>query len=213
MSEADAPKIQVLKTFKEAVQLIVTSQGLGCVDIPIGLVSSTRRCDSEARRMLGSPRASSVFTPPCREALDATEAAGIRALNLQWTGRSLSAQALGIIPKIREVDLVMTPALQAHVREVHPEVIFAAMSSAGVGLREGKKSQAGRSTRLAMLPAVWSRVAETSSFSKSIAAPDDVIDSLAALTVALKALSGAVRRLPAELEDRDDRGLAMEMLY
>ncbi len=42
------------------------------VDIPIGLPSDVpRACDLEARKLLGQPRGSSVFPPPCREALSA----------------------------------------------------------------------------------------------------------------------------------------------
>ncbi len=43
------------------------------VDIPIGLLEEPsaggRECDKEARRILGTPRRSSVFTPPTRPAL------------------------------------------------------------------------------------------------------------------------------------------------
>ena len=43
------------------------------IDIPIGLLQEPsaggRECDKEARRLLGTPRRSSVFTPPTRAAL------------------------------------------------------------------------------------------------------------------------------------------------
>ena len=43
------------------------------VDMPIGLLeepsSGGRECDKEARRLLGTPRRSSVFTPPTKPAL------------------------------------------------------------------------------------------------------------------------------------------------
>lgn len=163
--------------------------------------------------MLGSPRASSVFTPPCRAALGGTTAEEIRSLNIRATGRSLSAQALGIIPKIREVDLELDPDLQAFVREVHPEVIFAMLRSTGAGVAAPKKSVEGRGARLALLPPNYSRVALSATFRRSIAEPDDVVDALAALTVALRAADGQARSLPTGAKERDERGLLMEMVY
>ena len=38
------------------------------IDIPIGLSDSNRQCGTDARREIGC-RHSTVFTPPCREAL------------------------------------------------------------------------------------------------------------------------------------------------
>jgi predicted RNase H-like nuclease len=34
----------------------------------------------------------------------------------------MSHQAFGILPKIREVDQLMTPEVQETVREIHPEL-------------------------------------------------------------------------------------------
>jgi len=76
------------------------------VDIPIGMPWSgctSRPCDSMARRALG-PRASSVFSPPARQAARAANIDQARALNIDEVGRSLSAQAWGICKKIAEVD-------------------------------------------------------------------------------------------------------------
>jgi predicted RNase H-like nuclease len=134
-------------------------------------------------------------------------------LNVAATGRSLSEQSLGIVRKIREVDLVMTPALQACVREVHPEVVFAARSGAGAGLASSKKTTEGRSARLALLPPAWAEAARAAAFPRKDAAPDDVVDALAALDAALRIASGRVRRLPDGPEERDERGLAMEIVY
>lgn len=41
------------------------------IDIPIGLSDMNRRCDTDARKVLGR-RHSTVFTPPCRVALEAS---------------------------------------------------------------------------------------------------------------------------------------------
>src|SRR5262249_56126001 len=81
------------------------------VDMPIGLLAvpqqGGRDCDRQARRLLGR-RASSIFTPPPRSLLEATHYAQVR-------GHGLSVQAFNIMAKMREVDRVMTPALQPPV--------------------------------------------------------------------------------------------------
>jgi predicted RNase H-like nuclease len=212
-SPARAPTFEIVATFPEVVRRILEAGGVGAIDVPIGLVEGARRCDREARRLLGRFRASSVFTPPCRGALAATGRARIRALNVAATGRSLSEQALGITGKIREVDLAMTPALQARVREVHPEVVFAARSGTGAGLAASKKTAEGRSARLSLLPPAWADAARAVAFRRKDSAPDDVVDALAALAAALRIASGRARRLPEGPEERDRRGLVMEIVY
>ncbi|MEM9305289.1 MAG: DUF429 domain-containing protein, partial [Pseudomonadota bacterium] len=99
------------------------------IDMPIGLPhvdQPVRRCEPEARKLLG-PRRSSVFNVPCREALDAPTYADGSARNAAITGRKLSRQSWAIVPKIRELDelLLARPALRASLREAHPEVCFA----------------------------------------------------------------------------------------
>ena len=74
------------------------------IDIPIGLLEvqqpGGRECDRQARRLLGR-RASSVFTPPTRALLEATRYEQVRS-------HGVSTQAFRILPKIREVDRLMT---------------------------------------------------------------------------------------------------------
>ena len=66
------------------------------VDIPIGLPSKqcpVRPCGLLARKLLGAPRASSVFSPPSRAACRAASVAEARRINLSEVERSLSEQA------------------------------------------------------------------------------------------------------------------------
>ncbi|HEY5023586.1 MAG TPA: DUF429 domain-containing protein [Acidimicrobiales bacterium] len=123
--------------------------GAAGVDIPIGLPETgARRCAVEARRLIGARR-SSVFPAPVRGVLGATtyaEAAGrSRAL---W-GRGLSRQAFGILPKVGEVDALITPRRQRYPVEVRPEVSFTVM--AGSPMAYPKKTPAGGAERLAAL--------------------------------------------------------------
>ena len=209
------PVFQLVERFEEIARRARRGVALACVDVPIGLAVDRRRCDQEARSTLGWPRASSVFAPPCREALRGRTAAEIRLLNRRGTGRSLSAQALGILPKIREVDELMTPRLQRSIHEAHPEVVFASLR-AGAGLAAGKKTARGRRQRLALLPPNFASAAPTSRtrpFRARDAALDDYVDALAALVAAIRLSRGRARRLPRDGEDRDERGRAMEIAY
>ena len=117
--EAPEHQVTICARFDDVLALLPTSV-VCAVDIPIGLLAERqpggRDCDRGARRLLGR-RASSVFTPPTRPLLEATHYAQVR-------GHGLSIQAFNILPKIREVDRVMTPALQQRVYEAHPELAF-----------------------------------------------------------------------------------------
>ncbi len=106
----------------------MTNSAIVAIDVPIGLTEcGPRECDIEARRLLGSPRASSVFPAPVRACLDAASYAEACEAHHRADGRRMSQQAFGILKKIREVNEVMlrNPKLQARIREVHPEVCFA----------------------------------------------------------------------------------------
>ena len=211
-----APRFFVVRQFREIARLARRGEAMACVDVPIGLTEDGRRCDQTARQVLGWPRASSVFTPPSRAALRGRSSDACRALNLRSTGRSLSAQALGILPKIREVDELMTPRLQCWILETHPEVVFASLDPAGRGLVASKKSPAGRRQRLSLLPPSFAAAAPTASsrpFPAGDAALDDYLDALAALVAVMRLAAGTARRLPLEGEDRDGRGLAIEIVY
>jgi predicted RNase H-like nuclease len=115
------------------------------IDIPIGLLDQIspggRVCDRLARRLLRR-RASSVFSPPTRDILTATHYEQVR-------GHGMSRQAFGIMPKIRQVDRFMPPALQQLVYEAHLELAF--MALAGHPMQHNKKTPAGREERLQAL--------------------------------------------------------------
>ena len=69
------------------------------IDIPIGLPNGPRTCDKAARKLLGQPRGSSVFSPPCRETLSAVDYADACRINEAQTGKRISRQAWSIAPK------------------------------------------------------------------------------------------------------------------
>lgn len=210
------PRFLLFRTFAALAAHVRGAGALACVDVPIGLCDGGRACDAEARRLLGPARAASVFTPPCRGALAGAGAAAIRALNRRATGKSLSAQTLGIVAKLREVDAVMTLALQRRIREAHPELVFAALSPGGRGLAASKKTAEGRRARLALLPPALAAAApdrRSRPFPAAEAALDDYVDALALLTAAARLAAGAGGRVPAGAPPRDARGLRMEIVW
>lgn len=186
------------------------------IDMPIGLSDDgSRACDLEARRLLGRPRASSVFPAPCRAALAATTYRRACALSRRTLGVALSRETFNILPKIRQVDALMTPALQEAVREVHPEVVFALLAGRGRGLAQPKRTRAGERLRLSLLRRVAPRFdpgAVRRRLGAARVARDDVIDAVACLVAAARIRRGEARVLPEGAIERDARGLRMEIV-
>jgi predicted RNase H-like nuclease len=246
------PSFSIVPTFAALLAALQGQRAIVAVDIPIGLPSGAprdngrRRVDEAARRFLGSPRSASVFSAPCRPTLTAgsyREAceAEVRARSAT---KGLSQQAYRIIPKIREVDEAMTPAHQAPVgpgsgvwvREVHPEVVFAALSGddqPGHGLVHSKRrcngcrgtDCPGESERLALLhrvvPAfdpVTVRRHLLQTFEQpprwrgSVVGRDDIVDAVACLVAAFRIANGQALTLPSGDPECDARGLRMEIL-
>ena len=142
------------------------------LDVPIGLPEhGVRPCDVAARLALAGGGASSVFAAPTRRVLAAATYADARALQ-----PSLSAQAFGLVPRIREVDTALrarAPQVHDRVVECHPEVVFRRL--AGRPLPR-KKSAAGVLQRLAALTAALGSVPTDGPVR---AAVDDALDALA----------------------------------
>jgi predicted RNase H-like nuclease len=180
------------------------------IDIPIGLPTrGARPCDVAARRLLGTPRSSSVFPAPMRPLLPATTYAEACAIRRQIEGKAVSKQLFHILDKVGEVDEAMTPALQARVREGHPEVSFAAL--AGAPMLHRKSSAAGRAERTVALEAALGGVDPMLGFAPA-GAKTDVVDALACLWTARRAAAGRAGTLP-EMPAVDERGLKMEIVY
>lgn len=151
------------------------------VDIPIGLAQTGwRACDLAARKLLGA-RWPSVFLTPVAAALDVAE-----------RPPSVSAQAWNLIAKIREAAAVA----DARLREVHPEVAFAAM--AGGPLRHPKKTWDGQGERLELLHANGIDLPRLLKLGTGVA-PDDVIDAAAAAWTAARIAAGTAQSVGDEV--------------
>lgn len=199
----------------EAVLNLSPAPHIIAIDVPIGLLDTPqpggRDCDRLARRLLRR-RASSVFSPPSRAVLQATHYDQVR-------GHGMSRQAFGILPKIREVDSLITPAHQSTVYEAHPELAFMHLSAAPV--QGNKKTAAGRETRLqALRRAAHPRYLALSSalqralctYKRAQVAPDDLLDACVLLRTSYRLATAQAQHLPA-LAVRDAKGLRMEICY
>lgn len=200
--------------FADVLNLTPTPAVLA-VDMPIGLLDTPqpggRECDQLARRLLGR-RASSVFSPPSRLVLHATHYDQVRAYGM-------SRQAFGILPKIREVDSLITPAHQTTVYEAHPELAF--MLLAGTPMQHNKKTAAGREERLKALrrapqprcrplqPALQ-RALRT--YRRAQVAPDDLLDACVLLRTSYRLAAARAQYLPAT-PAWDAEGLRMEICF
>jgi predicted RNase H-like nuclease len=186
---------------------------LVCVDIPIGLSDGAepRACDVAARRLLG-PRASSVFPTPARACLTTTTYEEASQINFQSVGKKLSKQSFFIIDKIRQVDDLITPAMQQHVREIHPEVTFHALNN-NRPAEHKKRCIPGRNERIALLANAFPAAADILGGTRKarVVEADDILDALAAAWTAAKVIIGQAATLP-EHPATDRKGLRMEIL-
>lgn len=187
------------------------------VDIPIGLSDRDGRApDALARRFVGGKRASSVFSAPVRGVLDARSRAEACDRHRLIDGRGFGAQAFAILPKVREWDTLLRGDAQARrrVREIHPEVSFAAMN-AGVGLVPSKRSDEGHALRVQLLGGhfgLGAVEALVASVPRRLAAGDDVVDALAALWSPERIAAGRAGSLPSPAAV-DSSGLQMAIWY
>ncbi len=209
-------ELRLVEHFEELLGSIGQPAAMA-VDMPIGLppryVPGGRRCDQAARQLLGAGWTSSVFSPPARPALAASDHR--HAMTLQ--GGGLSIQSFNIVPRIREIDAVMTPAHQAWIREAHPELAFRALND-GRQLRHRKRTTAGQRERAALLRKVFGAALPDPAGARLALGPrgltiDDVIDALVLADVARRIHRREAHRVPAGDPPVDARGLRMEIWF
>jgi predicted RNase H-like nuclease/predicted enzyme related to lactoylglutathione lyase len=163
--------VQAFRCEAFAEALLVDAQVVA-VDIPIGIPDvGARPADEAARRFVG-PRAPSVFTTPVRRLLEAPTYAEARAVAVELTGKSISAQSYGLGRRILEVDEYARE--DERVIEVHPEASFRELArrpllskrrADGLAERRALLEQAGIE-----LPASVPRIAEPDLLDATVAA-------------------------------------------
>lgn len=201
---------------REALRRLVDATHIA-IDMPIGFRDVAERggraCERLARaRMPG--RTSSVFSSPCRAALEQSDYRAASAVNRTSCegGVGLSKQSHAIFPKMREVDAAMTSGLQDRVFEVHPEVSFTELARAqNTTIRFGKKTLGGQVQRIQLLEANGLRVASLLDRRRDFGAgADDVLDAAVAAWTAHRRRLGQAYCLPGD-PPVDARGLRMEI--
>ena len=188
------------------------------IDIPIGLKtdgSAERRCDPIVRKLLG-PRRSSLFPAPCRDAIYASSYQEACDINQRLTGKRLSVENWNIIPKIREMDCLLSDDTTARgcIREIHPEFCFWGL--AGQPMQYPKKRSEGLAERAELLQSIYPGTTDIidyalSTYRRKDVARDDILDALAAAVTGLVGGEN-LASIPQEPEF-DERGLRMEMVY
>ena len=122
------------------------------IDIPIGLssINFSRTVDTQARTYLNK-RKSSIFSPPCREALQAKTYKEALAINRQICKKGISIQAYNIGSKIKAVDQWLEHKPETiQVFEAHPELCFKTLNN-NCDLKYSKHDKAGLDDRLEIL--------------------------------------------------------------
>ncbi len=187
------------------------------LDVPIGLTDrGPRACDLAARRLLGRPRASSVFPAPIRAALRTPSRAEARRITEARDGRGVGCQAWNIYRHVRAWDALLRrdAAARGKVFEVHPEVCFFALNGEAP-LRHGKKSPEGQRERRRLLEGAFGRAAVEAALADLAGERfglDDFHDALAALWSARRIAQGEACSLP-EQPPHDRCGLPMGIWY
>lgn len=194
--------------------LIQRGFAVTAIDIPIGLPAATsRRCDLAARRVLGL-RGVSVFPTPVRAVLATQTYEEACAASFAASGKKLSKQTFGIVPKIREVDTFLrnNPSFRTRVFEVHPEVSFTYWNGGQI-LSHSKHSGFGFAERLGLVEQAFPGAAEQirRSFPSREVADDDILDALATLWTAWRIHAGTAVRI-GDVVEEDEHGLPMQIV-
>lgn len=110
------------------------------IDIPIGLSSKKvkRTIEKKLRGEL-KYKHSTVFNPPCREALNENDYVTAKRKNIEIEGKSLSIQSFNISNKIKEIDKYLRSKSEMEIIESHPELCFKYLNNGNVLL--SKKSE------------------------------------------------------------------------
>lgn len=196
------------------------------LDIPIGLPKVPERggraAEQAARALLG-PRASAVFSTPCRAAVERAKSLGfsnasyaeVSQTNASASSQKLkiSKQAFFLIPRIAEVDdhLICTPTDRVRVIETHPELAFSRLSSEPL---PPKKTFRGKLARAQLLEKVSFPLCREilAMEDHAQASPDDVLDACACALTASRKLRGEAWALPED-GSLDEQGIPMTIWY
>jgi len=184
--------------YKPAYQIISLAAPIGLLDdhVPGG-----RRCDRDARRLIGWPRNGAIVSAPARSALrDVADGRDV----------ALSAVSRRLVHRFAEVDADIQPYWQRTVFEVHPELSFFQLNE-DRPLRYSKHRRAGVAERTALLKERLPGVERILDAHLRGARPAHLVDAAVCLWTARRVAAKAVSRLP-ETPEWDSVGLRMEIV-
>lgn len=216
LSGPGGPSLEIYPSF-DALLLAEPFLTVIATDMPIGLPDRIgpggRGPEKAARAHLGL-RQSSVFTVPSRSAVyeeDYREACNT-ALKTSDPPKKVSKQCFYLFPKIREIDAVMTPALEARVFEVHPELAFWRLNGGQeMSLPKKIKSRAnpaGLDQRKDLLATHGLPQTFLDQPPPKGCGRDDLLDAAANCLIAERIFHGTAEPFPRDFQ-RDGKGLRM----
>ncbi|MBD1546908.1 DUF429 domain-containing protein [Roseibium aggregatum] len=216
LGEPAEVRLAVFSSFSEVLKHSPTVSVIA-VDMPIGLPdrigAGGRGPEKAARRHLGE-RQSSVFAVPARSAVYAEDYA--QACEIAQTTseppKKVSKQAFYLFPKIREIDGLMTPELEARVYEVHPELAFWRLNNGeAMSLPKKIKSRAngpGLDQRRDLLVSCGFERDFLDQKPPRGCGRDDLLDAAANCLIAERIANGGAEPFPKDFQ-RDGKGLRM----
>ena len=185
------------------------------IDMAIGLQSSIDdvRPDNAARALIPG-RTSTIFSVPARQAVYADTKKEIREANKKALGKDLPAQAIAIIPKMRELDefLQDNPIHKNRIKESHPEVCFSRLNGSVVMSR--KADHEGIVERVRIIKDYFPNITEEFVFQeakKFQCNADDIVDSIVLSITANLAVQGKSDVIPEKVQE-GATGLRMQMI-
>ncbi|MCB0650670.1 MAG: DUF429 domain-containing protein [Saprospiraceae bacterium] len=189
------------------------------IDIPIGLSSDDfiRTVESSLRKELPG-RQSTVFNPPCREALKFTDYESAKSINQKTEGKSLSIQSFFISSKIKEVDdFLLKGNRQLEIYESHPELCFKYLNPPQQVLLTKKSKNEGIKDRLAILEKYDPEISPLyhdilGNTQRKDVKKDDIVDAIC-LCLANRLAGPAGLSFIKDKQARDDAGIDIKIAY
>tara|TARA_A100001011_G_scaffold386539_1_gene462574 strand:- start:551 stop:1099 length:549 start_codon:yes stop_codon:yes gene_type:complete len=175
--------------------------------MPTGLEINkpNRSCDIAARKFLG-PRSSTIFSPPCQDAIYSKNYDEAKATNLKKTGKSVSKQSWFLSKKIIETKNFIESDSKLDLKEGHPECSFTQIS--GAPILENKKTMKGIFKRLDILNKLnfdLPRLVEMLPKNVNIGI-DDLLDAAILCWTASRFFNGNIKTFPnSTLRDRQSK--------
>jgi predicted RNase H-like nuclease len=189
--------------YKPAYQVIALFSAVGLADVP---VAGGRKCDRNARQLLGWPRSGSIGSPPARPTLGCTNYKEAAEAN----GGHLSPISWQLLSRVAEVDRDLAPYWQRTVFEVHPELTCYQLND-DCSLQFPKHTAVGQEERRSLLVRRLPGVERIIDVRLRKVRAAHLLDAAACLWTARRIAARAVSRIP-EVPEWDSQGLRMEIV-